>query len=98
MLGGFFEQIDSGILVIHGYAVLLFLEDEVHVSKPSSRFVTFDSSCHLAQLHCEVLDCQDGWFFADLGEFISIKCGFNGQCNLSACAGACHCGLFNYSL
>jgi hypothetical protein len=41
--------------------------DEVHVSKSSSQFVAFDSSCHLAQFHREVLDYQDGWFFADLG-------------------------------
>jgi hypothetical protein len=29
-----FEQVDGGVLVIHGYAVLLFLEDEVHVEDP----------------------------------------------------------------
>ncbi len=55
-----FQQVDGGVLVICGYALLLFLEDEVHVSELSSQFVAFDSSCHSAQFHREVLDCQDG--------------------------------------
>ena len=66
----------------------LFGEDEVHVSILSTCLVAFDCSCHFAQLNYEVLDCQDGWFFADLREIVPIKGGLHGRCYLRACADA----------
>jgi hypothetical protein len=63
----------------------------MHVAEPSARVVTFDCSCHLAQLHHELFHGEDGWCVADLGEIVPIKGGLNCQCNLRAHAGTCHC-------
>jgi hypothetical protein len=62
----------------------------VHVAKLSTRIVTFNRGCHLAQLHHEFFHGQDVWCIADSGEIIPIEGGLNCQCNSRACADTCH--------
>jgi hypothetical protein len=63
----------------------------VNVAELSACVVTFDRSCHLAQLHHEFFHGQDVWCIADLGEIVPIKGGLNCRCNLRACAGTWIC-------
>ncbi len=73
MSGGFLSR--PTVAVVFFVAMLLFLEDEVHVAKHSSCVVTFDRGCYLAQLHCEFFHGQDVWRIADSGEIVPIEGG-----------------------
>ena len=53
--GGFVGRLTEAVLFFRGYAIFLFIEDEMHVSKFTACFVAFNCCCHLAKFYCEVL-------------------------------------------